>query len=173
MPRKRPKPTHNHADKSTFEARIQEIVQIKLDGAQRWDILQYVAEKTATGADGKPPQEPWKTRRAIAERTVDNYIAEANRRIVAALRAMEPDHFAQGLMKRHALYARAVNSGDINAALSILKDLSALKDEYPAKKIDAKIETNAIEVIGVKTFFRKLDPVGSAGADGTPAAGPE
>ncbi len=47
--------------------RVQVVLQLKLDGAQRWDILQYIAEKELLG---EPPWTMAANQKPLCERQI-------------------------------------------------------------------------------------------------------
>ena len=105
------------------EARIQAILQIRLDGAETWDAIAYAVEKT------KAKEDPWGE--TLGDE-IYRYIAEADRRIAAS--AHDPaTTTARHLAMRRNLYARAVQAGDIGTALRVLIDLAKLEGAYPGK----------------------------------------
>lgn len=163
--KKKPKATE-----PVIAARIQEILQIRLDGAETWDCMSYVAEKQQEDVF------PWrmgKRTQPISERQIRRYIQQADAKIVAETMTLDPDAFRRHVAKVKAIHARAVNSGDLSNARGALNDVAELLGFYPPKKIDASVAVSGIEVIGVTNFFRKLDqnPVGSPGPDEPPASG--
>lgn len=129
MPRKRTRKrlTPNRASDATIELRVQAILQIILDGAESWDILQYVAQKQ----EAKEP--PWNDN-PVKERQIREYITRAKERIVAAGAENDADLLRHHMAKRRNLYARAVQAGDNRTALAILSDMARLQDLYPAAK---------------------------------------
>jgi hypothetical protein len=115
---------------ATVEARTQAILQILLDGAERWDCFQFVSEQEDADAV------PWAMgphRKHLSTRQIENYIAEANRRIVEAGRQCTVDALEHHLSRRRNLYAKAVNQGDVGIALAVSRDEAALLDLYPVK----------------------------------------
>ena len=116
------------------EQRIQAILQIRLDGAETWDVEAFVADKERAG------EEPWKiTGEPLSQKQVLDYIREADHRIATS----SPDAqtaAARHLAMRRSLYARAVQAGEIRAALAILVDIAKIEEVYPAK---AKEKTTA------------------------------
>lgn len=121
-----------------IEARIREIMQIRLDGAEQWDCMSYVSQKEQAdefpwkkGEDGKP----------LSTRQIRRYIAKADKELTKEQRTLDPTAFYKHLAKLRSIYARAVNTGDLSNARAILHDLAALQDFYPAKKV--KTETSA------------------------------
>lgn len=121
------------ADGPLVQARVDEVLQLRLDGARRWDILQYVAEKEAekgppnhwTRGGGEPP---------MCQRQVGNYIAEADRIIAESREKGRKAMLARHIAQRRNLFAKAVLAGDNSTALAVLRDEAKLLDLYPAER---------------------------------------
>jgi hypothetical protein len=109
------------------EQRIREVLQIRLDGAEEWDVVAHVADKEKAG------EEPWTvTADPLNEEQIVDLISEADKRI-AASRPAEESAVARHLAMRGSLYARAIQAGEIRAALAILADIAKIEEVYPAK----------------------------------------
>jgi hypothetical protein len=127
MSQKTPKPTpkKRKATKAVIAQRVEEVLRIRLDGAEFWDLLQYIAEKQQqAGSIWATPdaQEPF------AERTVWWYVQKADERIAESFRN---ERGRKRLLRRHLaqrrnLYAKAVSQGDIRAALACLDSQAKL-----------------------------------------------
>src|ERR1019366_10784145 len=82
------------------EARIQAILQIRLDVAETWDCIAFAVEKITA------KESPWEP---TAKAEIHRYIAEADRGIAAS--AHDPaTTTARHLAMRRNLYARAVQA---------------------------------------------------------------
>src|SRR5260370_41497966 len=98
--------------------RIQAILQIRLDGAERWDCVSYVAEKEAA------KEEPW-TVADGAEPLTAAQIGTLGKAADALITAAYPDdapEVGKHKAKLRNCYARAIQSGDVRTAQSILSD---------------------------------------------------
>lgn len=124
------------ADELTAELRIQEILQIKLDGAQAWDIFQYVSDKEDKD---EPPWVMAADRKHMTERNIRNYMAKADERIKEECQQDNEAAIRRHLAQRRNLYAKAVSQGDVGVALSVLRDEATLQGLYPATKTESKI----------------------------------
>ncbi len=119
--------------KAVVQQRVEEILRIRLDGAEMWDVREYVREKEKeTGslwelAEGIKP---------LSDATLWRYIARADRLIAESCRASRKKLLRRHLAQRRNLYAKAVAMGDVRAALSVLQDEAELQGLYPAKKLD-------------------------------------
>jgi hypothetical protein len=117
------------ASEATVRRRVEELLRIRLDGAELWDIREYVREKEAEegsawhlAAEQKPLSDAQLYR--YLER-VDSHIAESCK---AGRRKLLRRHLAQ----RRNLYTKAVLQGDVKAALAVLRDEAQLLDLYPS-----------------------------------------
>ena len=120
------------ATNTTREARIEAIVRIKLDGAEPWDVRQFVAVSEKAG------ESPWtmgRGKKPLSDRQIRRYCALADERIAECVRTLNPEAFHLHLAKRHRLYAKAVQAGDLRTALAVLSDLAKLHGFYPPKGI--------------------------------------
>jgi hypothetical protein len=129
------KPTK--ATKARILQRVEEVLRIRLDGAEFWDLREYAREKEKeVGSawelpkDGKPLTDP----------TLWRYIRQADKLISESCRSSRKKLLRNHLAQRRNLYAKA--------ALAIKKDEAELLDLYPPKKIapttpDGKDEYNA------------------------------
>lgn len=135
MPRKKTEPAPSrkkHAEAPLVEDRTAEVLQLRLDGATRWDILQYVAEKEK---DSEPNHWSLKPReRPMSSRQVENYIAAADKHVRALAARLRTDAMDRHLAQRQARYAACVLAGDNANALACLKDEAKLLDLYPAER---------------------------------------
>jgi hypothetical protein len=109
------------------EQRIREVLQIRLDGAEEWDVVAHIADREKAG------EEPWRPAPdPLTEEQIVDLISEADKRI-AASRPAADSAVARHLAMRRSLYARAVQAGEIRAALAILADIAKIEEVYPAK----------------------------------------
>src|SRR5262249_18060629 len=103
--------------------RVTEILRNPLDGAQERDVSECGRERRARRAPpgkrqkGKDPLPPRKTRR---------YIEKADRTIANAEMSACTAELMVHLARRENLYAKAVNAGDVKAALAVLIDEARL-----------------------------------------------
>ena len=115
-PTKEPKPGPR-AKSSVAEValRVEEVLRIRLDGAQYHDVVQYAAEKG------------W----GLKERQVATYIRRADDLLVERQDKSRKRAIARHLARREALFARCVNAADYRTALAVLTDLAKLQGLYP------------------------------------------
>ena len=118
MPKKRPAKATN----AEIALRVEEVLRIRLDGAQFHDIVQYAAEKG------------WN----LKDRQIREYMSRADDLLVERQENKRKRLVALHLARRDALYARAVNAADYRTALAIASDAAKLQGLYPV--VQAKIE---------------------------------
>jgi hypothetical protein len=119
------------ATRAIMLLRVTEIVRIRLDGAQSYDVTEYVAEKEREEgspwhlAEGETP---------LSRRQIERYVQKADRIIVAAGVSDANAALAVHLARRENLFAKAVNAGAIRDALAVLIDMAKLTALYPAER---------------------------------------
>jgi hypothetical protein len=129
-----------------MEARVADILRIRLDGAESWDCRAYVSQKQLAG------EAPWKLAdgaNPLCDRQIYRYIEQADALIQSSCLTSRKKLLRNHLAQRRSLFARAVQAGDVKAALAVLQDLARLQDLYPAAKVAAKIEGTLKETIRV------------------------
>jgi hypothetical protein len=121
------------ASKDLVEARLRDLVEILLDGAEPgWDLCETVREweqKEGSAwhlAEGEKPLSYSQLRR---------YAARAEKLIAESCRASRKQLLRRHLARRRRLYATAVQQGDTRAALAVLQDEARLEGLYPPTKI--------------------------------------
>jgi hypothetical protein len=117
--------------KRTIDARIEEILRIRLDGAEFWDVCEYVREK----CNEKRP--PWECEKCLSDAQIYRYVARADKLIGESCRSSRKRLLRRHLAQRRNLYAKALNTGDIRTALSVLTDearMLNLYDTFPDRK---------------------------------------
>jgi hypothetical protein len=108
----KPRPT-----KAQILQRVGEILRIRLDGAEFWDVREYVREKEQEDgsvwqlAEGQTP---------LSDSQLWRYIAKADKEVAASCRASRKKLLRRHLAQRRNLYAKAVSQGDIRTALACL-----------------------------------------------------
>jgi len=125
-------PQKPKSTKATVAQRIEEVLRIRLDGAEFWDVREYAREKEAEPGtawelppDGKP----------LSDSQLWRYISQADRMIAESCRASRKKLLRRHLAQRRNLYAKAVSQGDTRAALAVLSDEAKLLGLYAPTKI--------------------------------------
>jgi hypothetical protein len=123
--------------KPVLRRRIDEILRIRLDGAERWDVCEYVREKEKEEGSVwflAPGQEP------LSDSSLWRYISHAEKAIQQSTdqgrKVMRKNHVA----KRRNIYAKAVLSADYRTALACLDSEAKLLGLYPSSKIEVTDE---------------------------------
>jgi hypothetical protein len=110
------------ATKATIRARVNEVLRLRIAGAQFQDIRDYA---NAPDRDGGP----WN----VSDSQLRRYIAASDQLLDQTLEKKRERLFNLHVARRSALYARAVKADDWRAALQCLKDEAELLNLYPGK----------------------------------------
>ena len=130
------------ADKALAARRTDDILRIRLDGAEWWDICDYVREKEKEQgsawflAEGEQP---------LSDSQLRRYQQKAD-----ALPAQSHERSRKKLLRRHlaqrrSLYARATTTGELRTALACLRDEAEMLGLYgsrPGKAPEGPVETD-------------------------------
>jgi hypothetical protein len=120
------------ASSSTIRARVEAVLTLLLDGAELWDVRQYVSEKQSAA------EAPWmipEGGKALSERQIRRYCERAEDLIQEAQRTNRRKLIRRHLARHWRLYAKSVGAGDYRAALACLRDEAELQGLYPPKGI--------------------------------------
>lgn len=112
-------PPSRKSDNATVAQRVQEVLRIRLDGAEFHDIVQYASEQK------------W----GVGERQLWNYVHKADGLLVERQERSRRRLLARHVGQRQALYARCVNAADFRTALAVLADLAKLRGVYPDREL--------------------------------------
>jgi hypothetical protein len=105
------------ATKAQIQARVEEVLAIRLDGAEFWHIREYAREKEQEEGS------PWhlaEGQKPLSDPQLWRYIARADKLIAESCRASRKKLLRRHLAQRRSLYAKAVSAGDYRAALACL-----------------------------------------------------
>lgn len=123
----------SRAQKEQVEARVSELLRIILDGAETWDLREYVREKEREAGScwhvpegGKP----------LSYSQIRRYAARAEKEIGESSRASRGKLIRRHLAKRRNLFAKAVSAGDYRTALAAARDEAELLGLYPGKRVE-------------------------------------
>jgi hypothetical protein len=120
------------ADKAQVARRIDDILRIRLDGAEFWDVREFVREKEKEQrsawflAEGEEP---------LSDGQIRRYQQKADRLMLQSHERNRKKLLRRHLAQRRNLYARATTTGDIRTALAVLQDEAKLEGLYPPQKI--------------------------------------
>ena len=136
------------ATKAVTARRVEEILRIRLDGAEFWDVREYAREMEQTAGsiwelapDAKP----------LSDGQLRRYVARADKLVVESCRAHRKKLIRKHAAQRRNLYAKAVSAGDFRAALAALDSEAKLLDLYPAAKheVTGKGGSRLLEIVEV------------------------
>jgi hypothetical protein len=150
------------ADKALVARRLEDILRIRLDGAEWWDTCAFVREKEKEAgsawflAQGEKP---------LSDSQIRRYQTKADALMVQSHERSRKKLLRRHLAQRRNLYARATTTGDIRTALAVLRDEAALEglyDRQPAKALEQPVEMDKKERLKQSLAF--LDAVVRSGA---------
>jgi hypothetical protein len=125
------------ADKALSARRVHEILCIRLDGAQWWDVLQFVREKEREeGSAWFVPQGA----KPLSEAMIRKYQQRADALMLQAHGKSRQRLIRRHLAQRRHLYGKAVLAGEIDTALRVLQDEAKLAGLYPKPEDDLRKE---------------------------------
>jgi hypothetical protein len=163
------------ASKATVQARVEEVLRIRLDGAEFWDVREYAREKE------QEPGTAWtlpEGGKPLSDGQLWRYIARADRLMAESCRASRKKLLRRHQTQRRNLYAKAVSAGDYRTALAVLRDEAELQGLYPPRKVaptnpegDKPYEgslTDAERAAALQALYARL----GTGGGGPPAGGP-
>jgi hypothetical protein len=120
------------ATKAIVAQRVEEVLRIRLDGAEFHDVREYAREKE------REPGSAWELQdgaKPLSDQQLWRYVARSDQLIADNFRSSRKKTLRRHLAQRRNLYAKAVSQGDIRAALAVLQDEAQLEGLYPPKKI--------------------------------------
>src|SRR5262245_56161278 len=107
------------ADKALAARRAEDILRIRLDGAEWWDVREFVREKEKEQGsawfvgEGETPS---------SDSMIRKYQERADALMMQAHEKSRKKLLRRHLAQRRNLYARAVTTGDLRTALACLRD---------------------------------------------------
>lgn len=114
------------------QARITELLRMRLDGAEDWDCREYVA-----GEEQKTEDSPWVILpgfKATTAAELQSYLDEVDRQIAESCKIDRQTLIDSHIAKRRNLFTKATLAGDNGVALSCLRDEARLLDIYPGEQ---------------------------------------
>jgi hypothetical protein len=168
-------PGQRKATAAQIAARVEELLRIRLDGAELWDIREYVREKVAA-------KDPVWGDKLPSDSQLYRYLEKVDEQIADSCRDSRRKLIRRHLAQRRNLYAKAVSQGDLRTALAVARDEAELQALYPDKDAEAtkriaSLEKELHEIRNLQAA--RLVGGGNAGtspeppaSDATPAPGP-
>jgi hypothetical protein len=152
--------------KAVVKARIEEILRIRLDGAEFWDIREYVREKCAE------PGSVWEAPACLSDAQIYRYIARTDKQIADSCRSSRKRLMRRHLAQRRNIYAKAVSAGDLRTALSTLADEAKMLGLYAPTKLEhsGRMQYQNVTDADLDAEIAALQAVVSGGAPGEAAA---
>jgi len=135
--------------------RVDEVLRLRLDGAQLHDLVQYAAEQN------------WD----VCSRQIKRYITAADKLLAARIEKDRGKLFARALSQREALFARCINAADYSTAARVLRDRDALLNLYPQETKGATPNGPPIQINlfqRVEDLAQQLRSRVDAGIQGSP-----
>jgi hypothetical protein len=119
------------ATKTQIQTRVDEILCIRLDGAEFWHVREYVREKEQeAGSVWELPA----GRKPLSDPTLWRYIGMADEQLKVYSLSSRKKLLRRHLGQRRNLYAKAVSAGDYRTALAAVQDEAKLLGLYPPAK---------------------------------------
>jgi hypothetical protein len=118
--------------KAQVQLRTEEVLRIRLDGAEFWDVREYVREKE------RQKGSPWELQegsKPLSDASLWRYIGMADELVKASCLSSRKKLLRRHLAQRRNLFAKAVSAGDYRTALAVAKDEAELQGLYPPKKV--------------------------------------
>ena len=109
-------PKHRHADRvpaAVVSARTEDILPLVTDGASRREIFAWVREKTVWGS-------------TVCDRTLEHYMARANRLILKRSEGSAEWYTSQALERYQRLFWRASKKGELGECRQIQAEIVKL-----------------------------------------------
>ncbi|MCC6419522.1 MAG: hypothetical protein IT429_14915 [Gemmataceae bacterium] len=150
--------------------RTEEILRIRLDGAEIYDVREYVREKEAEAGS------PWHLgprQKPLSDSQLWRYIAAADRMLAENCRASRKKVVRRHLAQRRNLYGKAMVSGDLRTALGVLQDEARLLGLYPAAKHEVRTDATVKVIEDAGWYGNDAHHLAAAGAAAPGAGAPQ
>jgi hypothetical protein len=118
--RQKPTKAKEKSTQAVVQQRVEEVLQIRLLGAEFADVRQHAQEKK------------WK----VGDRQLWRYIEESDALLARTLEKDCDKPLARHVAQRRALFARCMAVSDYSNARAVLKDEAELLGLYPAKRTE-------------------------------------
>lgn len=133
MARTSKKPRIKEASAARIRLRVEELLRIRLDGAEFWDCQEYVREQTSSKDEAVT--KVW-GKTMLSQATIYRYLEQVDALIEESCKEKRRQLFRKHLAKRRNLHAKAVLAGDYRTALAVLKDEAEMLRFYGPKKLE-------------------------------------
>jgi hypothetical protein len=130
------------ADKATATRRVHDLLAVVLDGAQGWDVFQYV--RTQEQQEGTV----WFVGDAatpLSDAMIRKYLTRTYKLLESA-----QEKSRRRLLRRHVarlnhLYARATTTGELSVARAVLRDLAEIQRLLPRPEDELRREIEELK----------------------------
>jgi hypothetical protein len=123
----------HQATKAVVRQRTEEILAIRLAGAEFWDAREFVRKQETE------PGTPWtltEGQKPLSDPQLWRYLKRADALAAESTRSTRPKRIRQHIAKRRYLYAKAVAAGDYGKALAILDSEAKLLGLFAPEKTE-------------------------------------
>ena len=168
--KKRKRTGVSKATAARVQLRTEDVLRIRLDGAELWDVREYVREQE------KIEGSPWHLgprQKSLSDSQLYRYMAAADKLLATNLRAGRKKVIRRHLAQRRNLYGKAMVSGDLRTALAVLSDEARLLGLYPPAKHELKTDST-VKVVEDENWYGNdaHARAGAAAAEGAAAPTP-
>jgi hypothetical protein len=151
------------ATEAQVRQRVEELLRIRLDGAELWDVRKYVREKV------EAKDQVW-GEKPLSDGQLYRYLQKVDALLAHSCKSGRKRLIRRHLTQRRALYARSVNAADLRTALAILQDEAELLGLYPPKRKELSgPRGSAIPIRVIEVAVEPNDADRTEGADGSDA----
>ena len=117
------------ATKAQIQARVEEVLAIRLDGAEFWHVREYAREKEQEEGS------PWHLTdgaKPLSDGQLWRYMARADKLVAESCRASRKKLLRTHLARRRNIFGKAMSAGDYRAALAAADSEAKLQGLYDA-----------------------------------------
>lgn len=141
-------PKQKKANQATKQERLNTVYNMLVSGATRYQILQYVSQKTE-----------WK----ITPRMVDNYIQEANAMLAQEAEFLRPREMGRAVARMNFIFQASLKVQDYQRAIAAARELNQLLGLYAPTTSELKL-TGDSEIL-LTRILAELEGRGMAASD--------
>jgi hypothetical protein len=119
------------ANKALIARRVDDVLRIRLDGAEFWNVRRCVSESE------KKEGSAWflpEGAASLSDATLWRYIAQADKKIAESCRASSKKLLRRHLAQRRHIYAKALGADELRTALAALDSEAELLGLFPPKR---------------------------------------
>lgn len=150
------------ATEGQMRKRIEEVLRLRLDGAEFWDLRDYIRKQEIT------PGSAWELRgddKPLSDQHIRRYITDTNKMIVRHDRGSKEEMLDEHVARRRHLYAKAIKSGDLSNAVKALDSEAKLQGLFPPPPPPAEFVSLLKEIESLQSIIRGLMKNDSATPD--------